>query len=359
MADSSGDKKHLATDRRRRQAREEGQVVKSQDLTSAALLLSALAALWMLGEPAAERLAAAIAEALSKPRMSPLGTNDAANWLLTSAGRLAMAAVPILLAMLVAGILVNLVQTGFIFSTKKITPKLSHISPLSGAKRILSMQGVARLGFGLFKVVIIAAVAYAALRHYRESILNLSALSVPQIASALFSCLMRTCVWIGVALFILAILEYAFQKWKHENDLMMSDQEIRDELKESEGDPQIAARRRQVQRQLTMQRAETEVPKADVVVSNPTELAIAIQYDTLSMPAPIVLAKGAGMLAQKIRRIALENGIPVVERKPLAQVLYKTVDVGDVVPADQYQAVAEVLRYVYQMQGKEIPKAAA
>jgi flagellar biosynthetic protein FlhB len=359
MADSSGDKKHLATERRRRQAREEGQVVKSQDLTSAALLLSALAALWVLGAPAAERLAAAIADALSKPRISPLGTNDAANWLLNSAGRLAMAAVPMLLAMLVAGILANLVQTGFIFSTKKITPKLSHISPLSGAKRILSMQGMARLGFGLFKVVIIAAVAYAALRHYRDSILNLSALSVPQIASALFTCLMGTCVWIGVALFILAILEYAFQKWKHENDLMMSDQEVRDELKESEGDPQVAARRRQVQRQMTMQRAETEVPKADVVVSNPTELAIAIQYDPLSMPAPIVLAKGAGMLAQKIRRIALENGIPVVERKPLAQVLYKTVDVGDVVPADQYQAVAEVLRYVYQMQGKDIPKAAA
>jgi flagellar biosynthetic protein FlhB len=359
MADSSGDKKHLATERRRRQAREEGQVVKSQDLTSAALLLSALAALWVLGAPAAERLAAAIADALSKPRISPLGTNDAANWLLNSAGRLAMAAVPMLLAMLVAGILANLVQTGFIFSTKKITPKLSHISPLSGAKRILSMQGMARLGFGLFKVVIIAAVAYAALRHYRDSILNLSALSVPQIASAMFTCLMGTCVWIGVALFILAILEYAFQKWKHENDLMMSDQEVRDELKESEGDPQVAARRRQVQRQMTMQRAETEVPKADVVVSNPTELAIAIQYDPLSMPAPIVLAKGAGMLAQKIRRIALENGIPVVERKPLAQVLYKTVDVGDVVPADQYQAVAEVLRYVYQMQGKDIPKAAA
>jgi len=140
---------------------------------------------------------------------------------------------------------------------------------------------------------------------------------------------------------------------------MMSDQEIRDELKETEGDPQVAARRRQVQRQLTMQRVDTEVPKADVVVSNPTELAIAIQYDPLTMPAPIVLAKGAGMLAQKIRRIALENGIPVVERKPLAQVLYKTVDVGDVVPPEQYQAVAEGLRYVYQLQGKEIPKAAA
>jgi flagellar biosynthetic protein FlhB len=238
-------------------------------------------------------------------------------------------------------------------------PKMSNISPISGAKRILSLQGVARLGFGMFKVGIIAAVAYAALRNYRDPILNLAAMTVPQIATVLFECLIGTCLWIGGALFVLAILEYAFQKWKQEQDMMMTDQEVRDEMKETEGDPQVAARRRQVQRQLMMQRAESEVPKADVVVSNPTELAIAIQYDPLTMPAPIVLAKGAGVLAQKIRRIALENGIPVVERKPLAQVLYKTVDVGDVIPADQYQAVAEVLRYVYQLQGKEIPKAAA
>lgn len=359
MADSSGDKKHLATDKRRRQAREQGQVVKSQDLTSAALLLSALAVLWMLGAPAAEHMAGAIADALSVPRVRPLGTADATNWLLTSGGRLALAAVPILVTMLIAGVLVNVTQTGLLLSPAKIAPKLSNISPLSGAKRILSLQGVARLGFGLFKVMIIAAVAFVALRHYRDPILSLASLTVPQIASTLFRCLMGTCVWIGAALFILAILEYAFQKWKHEKDLMMSDQELRDELKETEGDPQVAARRRQVQRQMMMQRAESEVPKADVVVSNPTELAIAIQYDPLSMPAPIVLAKGAGVLAQKIRRIALENGIPVVERKPLAQVLYKTVEVGDVVPTEQYQAVAEVLRYVYQMQGKEIPRATA
>ncbi len=359
MADSSGDKKHSATDRRRRQAREEGQVVKSQDLTSAALLLAAVAALWMLGPPAAEHLAGAMADSFSTPRLKPLDTSDASNWLLGYGGRLALAAVPLLLAMLLAGILINLVQTGFIFSTKKIAPKMSNISPLSGAKRILSSRGVARLGFGLFKVVIIGVVAFFALRHYRDAILNFAAMSVPQIASALFRCLIGTCLWIGGALFILAILEYAFQKWKHEQDLMMSDQEIRDELKETEGDPQVAARRRMVQRQLMMQRAESDVPKADVVISNPTELAIAIQYDPLTMPAPVVLAKGAGVLAQKIRRLALEHGIPVVERKPLAQVLYKNVEVGDVIPAEQYQAVAEVLRYVYQLQGRDIPKSAA
>ena len=359
MADSSGDKKHLATDKKRRQAREEGQIVKSQDLTSAGLLLSALATLWMFGAPAAEYLASAIQDSLTVDRLGNLSSGDASNWLLRDGWRLGAATVPMLLAMFVAGVLVNLVQTGFLLSTSKITPKLSNISPLSGAKRILSLQGFMRLGFGLFKVGIIATVAYAAILRHQGAILNMAALSVPQIATTLFDVLIGTGVWIGAALFVLAIFEYAFQKWKNEQDLMMSDQELRDEMKETEGDPQVAARRRQVQRQMMMQRAESEVPKADVVVSNPTELAIAIQYDPVSMPAPIVLAKGAGALAQKIRRIALENEIPVVERKPLAQMLYKTVDVGDVIPPDQYQAVAEVLRYVYQLQGKEIPKAAA
>ena len=352
MADSSGDKKHSASERRRRQAREEGQVVRSQDLTSAGMLLAAVVTLWLFGAPAAEQLAAALVDSLSTPRLEALETNDAANWMLAYASRLAFAAVPLLVAMLVAGVLVNLVQTGMVFSTKKVVPKLSHISPISGVKRIASLQGVMRLGFGLFKVAVIAVVAFFAIQYYSPSILGMSEQTVPQVASTMFDCLLGTCVWIGVALFILAILEYAFQKWKHEQDLMMTDQEVRDELKETEGDPQVAARRRMVQRQLMMQRAENEVPNADVVVSNPTELAIAIQYDPLTMPAPVVVAKGAGVLAQKIRRLALENGIPVVERKPLAQVLYKSVDVGDVIPADHYQAVAEVLRYVYQLQGK-------
>ncbi|TWU42206.1 flagellar biosynthesis protein FlhB [Novipirellula artificiosorum] len=358
MADSSGDKKHSATEKRRRQAREEGQVVRSQDLTSAALLLSALASLWMLGGPACETLAGAIADALSTARLAPLETNGASNWLLNFAARFGIAAVPMLIAMMVAAILINVTQTGIVLSPQKVLPKLSNISPMSGAKRILSTQGLARIGFGLFKVGVIIAVAYYGIRHYQNPILGLAAMSVPQIASTLFRSLIGICVWIGGALFVLAILEYAFQKWKFEQDLMMTDQEMRDEMKETEGDPQVAARRRQVQRQMMMQRISSEVPKADVVVTNPTELAIAIQYDPMTMPAPIVLAKGAGTVAQKIRRLALENSIPVVERKPLAQVLYKTVEIGESIPAEQYQAVAEVLRYVYQLQGKSVPKAA-
>ncbi|CAN0373485.1 unnamed protein product, partial [Ectocarpus sp. 4 AP-2014] len=160
----------------------------------------------------------------------------------------------------------------------------------------------------------------------------------------------------GAALLILALADLAFQRWKHEQDLKMTAQEMKEEMKNLQGDPEIAARRRQVQRQMAQARIGTDVPKADVVVTNPTELAVALQYDPDTMAAPVVLAKGAGVLAQRIRRLALENSVPIVERKPLAQLLYKEVDVNHPVPSDSYAAVAEVLAYVYQLKGKKPPR---
>ncbi|MCC9642138.1 EscU/YscU/HrcU family type III secretion system export apparatus switch protein [Rhodopirellula sp. JC740] len=359
MSDAGGDKKHSASERKRRQAREKGQVAKSQDLTSATLLLAAIGALYVIGGNTAAYLAGGIENALGQTRSAPMTTQDATQYMLQLAQRLAMAAIPLMGLMFVGGVLINLFQTGLLFSTDRLVPKLSNISPLSGAKRILSLQGVMRLTFGIFKVGIIAGIAFLALRAHHESVVTMASLSVPQLAKSMFDTLFGVSLWIGCGLFVLALLEYVYQWWKTEQDLMMTDQEVRDELKDTEADPQVAARRRQVARQLAMGQLATEVPKADVVASNPTELAIAIKYDPLTMPAPIVVAKGAGMIAQRIRRLALENGIPVVERKELAQALYKLVEVGDEVPAEQYQAVAEILRYVYQMQGKKIPQATA
>lgn len=355
---SDGDKKHFATERKRQQAREKGQVAKSQDLTSATLLLAALGAMYVAGGKTAGIMAGGIESALSNSRLIAYTPQEATNELLRLSTRLAIATVPILLLMFAGAIAINITQAGFILSPDKLMPKLTNISPLSGAKRILSVRGLMRLVFAMVKVGLIAAVAYYALRSHKDSVMAMAAMSVPEIAATMFHTLFGVCLWIGSGLFVLALLEWAFQKWKNEQDMMMTDQELRDEMKDTEGDPQVAARRRQVARQLAMNRASNEVPTADVVVSNPTELAIAIKYDPKTMPAPIVVAKGAGLIAQKIRRVALENGIPVVERKPLAQFLYKNVEVGQEIPAEQYQAVAEVLRYVYQLQGRKIPQAA-
>ncbi len=167
---------------------------------------------------------------------------------------------------------------------------------------------------------------------------------------------MRIGLWVGLALLILAILDYAYQRWKHEQDIKMTPQEVREEMKNMQGDPHIIARRRMIQRQMVMNRLEDSVPKADVVVTNPTELAVAIQYEPATMAAPIVVAKGAGVLAARIRRLALEHGIPIVERKPIARLLYRDVDVNHPIPDETYAAVAEILAYVYQLQGKPPPR---
>lgn len=355
MAESSGDKKHSASDQRRRQAREEGQVVRSQDLASALLLLAAVAVLRWQGPGLATGLADLVVDAIHGAHPENFTSSDAAAAFNAKLFSIARHAVPILAMMMLAGILSNVLQTGPILTVSKIIPSFNHVNPLSGVKRLVSLPSAMRLLFGLFKVAIVTAVAYFAVRGWQNAVMHASEMPVTQLAGLIFRCTTDTALWIGGALLVLAIFEYAFQWWKFEEDLKMTDQEVKDELKEQMGDPQLIQRRRQVQRQLAMGRLSSQVPKSDVVVTNPTELAIAIQYDPETMVAPIVVAKGAGVIAQRIRRLALENEIPIVERKPLAQVLYKTVDVGGAIPVEQYKAVAEVLKYVYQLKGKKMP----
>ena len=356
MSEGQGDKKHSATDRRREMAREEGQITKSADLSSAAMLVIALLGLNGLGGQLCENVAKAMIEGLSATNALTWTPQDATQHIVSIGAKFAMAIVPVLLVMFAAGVFVNISQTGFIFNAGLLEPKLSHISPFAGIKRITSVRGAMRLGFGMVKVFIIAWVAYVALKNRQESIVLMWSSPVPVIAKSLFECIFGVCMWIASALLFVGVVEYLFQWWRHEEDLKMSDQELRDEMKESNGNPQMVARRKQIQRQMMMQRIGSEVPKADVVLTNPTELAIAISYDPTVMIAPVVVAKGAGLVAQRIRKVALENGIPIVERKPLAQFLYKNVDVGGAIGIEQYHAVAEVLRYVYQLKGKPMPK---
>jgi flagellar biosynthetic protein FlhB len=212
-----------------------------------------------------------------------------------------------------------------------------------------------RLVFGLVKIAVIASVAVWCVWGRQNELLGLVALDVAPLAHYVVETVLWTGMKIGLAILIIAALDYGYQKWKHEKDLMMTTEEMKEEMKNLQGDPHIIARRKQIQRQMVLNRMKSSVPKADVIVTNPTELAIAIHYDYDTMPAPVVVAKGAGVLAQRIRRLGLENNIPVVERKELAQALYKHVDVGQQIPTENYAAVAEVLRYVYQLKGKTIP----
>jgi flagellar biosynthesis protein FlhB len=355
MADQEGDKTFDATPHRRQQAREQGQVAYSQDLGSAALLLAGAMLLGAFGPGLAEFFGKLLQRQLGQVVTLTADDNLLLNQTRGLAGPLATTLGPILGLLLLAGILSTVMQIGFLFVPDKLAPDISRLSIWQGLQRLFSLQGVSRLGFGLVKVVIVAAIIGTLLWQYRSDVLESASLSTAQLAKLLIETSLKTLYWVGLALFLLALFEFAFQKWKFEQDLKMTHQEVREEMKEMQGDPQIAARRRQVQRQLAMNRVGAAVPKADVVVTNPTELAIAIQYDPATMAAPVVLAKGAGVIAQRIRRLALENNVPVVERKPLAQLLYKQVKVNHPVPNETYAAVAEVLAYVYQLKGKKIP----
>lgn len=356
MADQAGEKSFEATQHRRDQAREKGQVPYSQDLGSAILLLAGAGLLKLFGG----RLATGVTNIMSRLMSEPLSLKSDDQMLIAmSQGVLTEVGAPLgmlLMLLTLAAVITSIGQVGFMFVPDKIAPDISRLNPISGLGRLFSMQSTAKLGFGLFKVLIVAVVSIAVVYRNSTNVLKASEFEMAAMASLLMDIAYETVFWVGFALLILALADLFFQRWKHEQDIRMTAQEMKEEMKNLQGNPEVAARRRQVQRQMAMARVGDAVPKADVVVTNPTELAIALQYDIETMAAPVVLAKGAGVLAQRIRRLALESGVPIVERKPLAQLLYKEVDINHPVPADSYTAVAEVLAYVYQLKGKKPPR---
>lgn len=358
MAEEAGEKSQDATEHRRKQAREEGQVALSQDLSSATLLLGSLMILIYCGVAMSEQLATLVASHIGGEAWLRVDNGFLMTQWKNIMGNLAQVFLPAFGLMMLLGVLVNLGQIGFLLLPDKLSPDLSRLNPLPGFQRIFSLANFVKLGFGIIKIVIISVVAFVCLYNRRDEILSITALDLPQIAKYAWEINLWTCIKIGIALFILAILDYGFQKWKYEQDLKMTPQEVREEMKNMQGNPEVISRRKQVQRQLAMNRMSSAVPKADVVITNPTELAIAIQYEIETMAAPIVVAKGAGVMAQRIRRLALENNIPIIEKKPLAQALYKEVDLNHPIPDNMYAAVAEVLAYVYQLKGKPLPNQA-
>ncbi len=359
MAEFDGERSHEATPHRREKAREEGHVAISHDLVSAIVLTGALVILFFLFRPLVDRIAV-LAERHWGGTAWLAADHDVivAHWWDCLAALAPVVLAPLGL-MLVVAVTAHLGQVGFLFLPQKLVPDASRVDPWKGLQRIFSLPGMARLGFGLCKVVAILAVGAMAIYAERESILALGSLAPAPLAVSLVKLLFWTAIKIGGVLLVLALLDFGFQWWRHEQDLRMTTQEMREELRNLQGDPQIVARRRAVQRQLVLNRLSSAVPKADVVITNPTELAVAIQYEHETMAAPIVVAKGAGLLAQRIRRLAREHGIPVIEKRPLAQALYKQVEINRPIPQGMYAAVAEILAYVYQLKGKRIPQAPA
>ncbi len=356
MADQFGEKVHEATPHRLEEARKKGNVPKSQDLGSALILLLATGIFLFAGQHGASEIEPYFTEHLGGQAWVSIESDQVLNHWVRMLWVLAWTTVPMFLILAIAAAMTQIMQTGIMFIPDKLAPDLERVNPIKGLSRLFSLQSAARLTFGLFKILIVIVVAAVSLWNQADELWKMAGWTVPQITSYMLQTILWVSFKIAVALLILALLDYWFQVWRMGKDLMMTNQEIREEFKQLQGDPQILMRRKQVQRQLAQSRVATSVPSADAVITNPTELAVAIKYDPAKMRAPIVVAKGAGTMAQRIRRIALEHHIPIIERKELAQALYRDVEINQEIPADQYNAVAEILRYVYQLQGKPLPQ---
>jgi len=259
------------------------------------------------------------------------------------------ALMPIVGGLLVIAFLANVMQTGFLFSSESLKFSLGKLNPVEGMKRLCSKRGFVRLSASLFKVSVILVVAGLTIRSYFPTFTVLNAAGFGQIASFVMGVTFELALKIAIALLALALLDYLYQKWQYGEDQKMTKQEVRDELKRMEGDPLTRDRRRRMQREIAFSRMMADVPEADVVITNPTEIAVALRYEAKVMNAPRVIAKGQRLTAQRIREIAEESDVPIVERKPLARALFRMCDIGDEVPVDLYQAVAEVLAFVYEL----------
>jgi flagellar biosynthetic protein FlhB len=354
MAEDLGEGTEEATPKRRREAREEGNIARSQDASSALLLLGSMLILSAGLEPMLGSLAIFLEDSLRSEAYASLRAEDIAAPVIPALVRAGLAAAPVVLGAMTIGFLAQLWQVGFLATGKPLQPKFERLDPMKGLGRIFGMQGVVKTTMDVLKVLVVAWIAW-----------NLASLALPEIAALpgldaiagltrVGSLGMSLSMQVGAALLVLGILDYAFQRYKHERDLRMTKQQVKDEWKESEGDPKVKQRRMQIARQVAMQRLQTAVPKADVIVTNPEHISVAIQYDPDTMGAPRIVAMGADHLAFRIRQIATRHGIPIVERKPLARALYAGAKVGQEIPPDHYKAVAEILAFVYRLKGKAV-----
>jgi flagellar biosynthetic protein FlhB len=344
------DRTEPASPRRRQEFRERGEVAKSRDLAGAVVLLGVLGALAGAGEGLAESLHAQMRSALASmagARSRPVGEG-----LSDSLASVATALVPILGVAAAAALAGHLGQTGPLFSSKAIEPRWDRLSLLPRLRQIFSAHGLVELVKTVLKLATVGAVVYEIASREMVALSALAERPPAEIAASLCSLALRIAGYGGMALVALGALDLAYQRWHLERKMRMTKAEARDELKRQEGDPLTKMRLRARQRELARQRMMEAVKSADAVITNPTHVAVALAYRPREMAAPRVVAKGRGVLAERIREVARAHGIPLFENRPLARALYRAVKVGREVPVALYRAVAEVLAYVYTRRGR-------
>ena len=346
---SEQERTESATPKRREEARNEGRVPRSQELSGAVLLLAGASALAYaagsgMGQQSRALLAADL-HWLSAESMTPSGAEAL---LRLAAQHLLAALLPFALTVMGFSLLVGVVQGRGIITLKPLEPKLSHLNPLNGIGRLLSVQTPFNLVKSVAKFAVLGTVAWLALRQAWPEVISLPGTSPDQVIIVFRHLAFRLALSVGLAFLVLALADYAFEVYRHEKSLKMTRQDVIREHKESEGDPLVKSRIRSLQRASIRKRMLRDVAKADVVITNPTHIAVALKYDLEKAAAPLVLAMGERKLAERIKALAAASGVPMVENRPLAHALLATAKVGKQIPATLYAAVAEVLAYVYR-----------
>ncbi len=351
MAEESfQEKTEPASDRKREEAKRKGKIARSVELNSAFVLMFGLLILYFAGGALVNGLAEIARATFIRAGSLPVTVETLHHLVGSGVVSLGMLLAPIIFGIMVVGLTASYLQVGFVYSPEVLKPQFSKLNPLNGIKKILiSRRSLMELSKSLVKVFVVGTVAYSSL----EGVIVETPTLVGSDPTALLGFLGETAFGLGIkaglAFLVLAILDFFFQRFEHERDLRMSKEEVKEENKAMEGDPMVKSRVRSIQRRIAYRRMMQDVPKADVVVTNPTHLAVALRYDAEEMNAPRVVAKGADLIALKIREIAKAHHVPIVEDRPLAQALYRSVEIGQEVPEKLFQAIAQLLAYIYKV----------
>ena len=346
--DSSQDKTEQATPKKREDARKKGEVAKSRELPSVAVLLSGLLTFVIFGTYMFGQIQNLMIKLFQLPISRELGVNDFLDFSGGMVMDFFMIMAPLFVIIVIVAVVTNVMQVGFMVTAENIMPKFSKLDPLKGVSRLFSSQSVMEALKCVSKLLVVGWIGYITIKGEMEQMMVLGGLAFDDIVSYLFLTTFKLFIRCTMAMIVIVVVDYAFQKWQFEKKLKMSKRDIKDEAKESEGDPMVKSRIRSIQMQMARSRMMQDVPKADVVITNPTHYAVALKYDDATMGAPRVLAKGKGEIAKKIKALAVEHDILIYENRELARNLYKMVELHQEVPPLLYQAVAEVLAYVYK-----------
>ena len=347
----SQERTEAPTAQRLKQARQRGEVSKSDEVVSIGVLLVAVVGMRLIGPTLWEGMADILRDGLMHPTQQEFTRSSAMQFGRDAAGQTILTLLPLFALLAMAAIALNVAQTGLVLSGAKLKPKLSHVNPAAGAKRLVSKEAGVRLFKSLAKMGVVGLVVYITMKSRLAEISALGEMDVAPATARLATLAFDIAIWAAVVLFLLALGDFAWQRRQHRNRLKMTKDEVKQEMRESDGDPQIkqAIRRK---RMALLNRMMAAVPNADVIVTNPTHYAVALKYDPVTMQAPMVIAKGEALLAQRIKEVGRKNGIPVLEEPPLARALFAAVPVGQYIPANLFHAVAEVLAWVYALKTK-------